>query len=77
VADPRPDLRDRFLGCLVGCAVGDALGAPFEGYWGWKLAASPTTNTVAEPTIANHGSIVDAKGSRMNGPFGRESLLCL
>ena len=25
------DLRDRFLGCLFGLAVGDALGAPFEG----------------------------------------------
>lgn len=31
---PRPSqLRSRFLGCLLGCAVGDALGAPFEGYW--------------------------------------------
>lgn len=27
------NLKDRFLGCLLGCAVGDALGAPFEGYW--------------------------------------------
>lgn len=26
-------LRERFLGCLLGCAVGDALGAPFEGLW--------------------------------------------
>jgi ADP-ribosyl-[dinitrogen reductase] hydrolase len=26
-------LRDRFLGCLLGCAVGDALGAPHEGLW--------------------------------------------
>lgn len=25
------DLRDRFVGCLLGLAVGDALGAPFEG----------------------------------------------
>jgi len=23
--------RDRFIGTLIGCAVGDALGAPFEG----------------------------------------------
>jgi ADP-ribosyl-[dinitrogen reductase] hydrolase len=31
----RPDIppRDRFVGCLLGCAVGDALGAPFEGMW--------------------------------------------
>ena len=27
------ELRDRFLGCLLGCAVGDAPGAPFEGVW--------------------------------------------
>jgi ADP-ribosylglycohydrolase len=26
-------LKDRFLGCLLGCAVGDALGAPYEGLW--------------------------------------------
>jgi ADP-ribosyl-[dinitrogen reductase] hydrolase len=25
--------KDRFLGCLLGCAVGDALGAPYEGLW--------------------------------------------
>jgi ADP-ribosylglycohydrolase len=34
---PRPELRDRFHGCLLGCAVGDALGAPFEGYWDHQL----------------------------------------
>jgi ADP-ribosyl-[dinitrogen reductase] hydrolase len=26
-------LRERVLGCLLGCAVGDALGAPYEGLW--------------------------------------------
>jgi poly(ADP-ribose) glycohydrolase ARH3 len=26
-----PSLKDRFSGCLLGLAVGDALGAPFEG----------------------------------------------
>jgi poly(ADP-ribose) glycohydrolase ARH3 len=26
-----PSLQDRFLGCLLGLAVGDAIGAPFEG----------------------------------------------
>lgn len=25
------NLRDRFMGSIIGCAVGDALGAPFEG----------------------------------------------
>ena len=33
----RPDLADRFEGSLLGCAVGDALGAPFEGYWEHQL----------------------------------------
>ena len=37
MAEPSPDLQDRFLGCLMGCAVGDALGAPFEGYWEHQL----------------------------------------
>jgi ADP-ribosylglycohydrolase len=29
--------KDRFLGCLLGCAVGDALGAPFEGLWSHSI----------------------------------------
>jgi ADP-ribosylglycohydrolase len=31
------NLRDRFLGCLLGCAVGDALGAPHEGLWSHSI----------------------------------------
>ncbi len=30
-------LRDRFVGCLLGCAVGDALGAPYEGLWSHSI----------------------------------------
>jgi ADP-ribosyl-[dinitrogen reductase] hydrolase len=30
---PELELLDRVTGCLLGCAVGDALGAPFEGLW--------------------------------------------
>jgi ADP-ribosylglycohydrolase len=37
VCETEPLLSNRFLGCLVGCAVGDALGAPFEGYWEHQL----------------------------------------
>ena len=29
-AFPPPSLLDRFRGCILGQAVGDALGAPFE-----------------------------------------------
>ena len=31
------NVQSRVLGCLMGCAVGDALGAPFEGYWDHQL----------------------------------------
>jgi ADP-ribosyl-[dinitrogen reductase] hydrolase len=31
------NLRDRFLGCVLGGAVGDALGAPYEGLWSHTL----------------------------------------
>ena len=30
-------LADRVLGCLLGCAVGDALGAPYEGLWAHSI----------------------------------------
>src|SRR5262245_14378765 len=33
MSDLSVDLRSRCLGGLLGCAVGDALGAPFEGLW--------------------------------------------
>jgi ADP-ribosylglycohydrolase len=35
-------LKDRFLGCLLGCAVGDALGAPFEGLWSHSIPDEET-----------------------------------
>lgn len=35
-------LRDRFLGCLLGCAVGDALGAPYEGLWSHSIPNEET-----------------------------------
>ncbi len=34
-------LRDRFVGCLLGCAVGDALGAPLEGLWSHSIPDEP------------------------------------
>jgi ADP-ribosylglycohydrolase len=37
LAKSTEELRDRFLGCLLGCAVGDALGAPFEGLWAHSI----------------------------------------
>jgi ADP-ribosylglycohydrolase len=35
-------LKDRFLGCLLGCAVGDALGAPYEGLWSDSIPEADT-----------------------------------
>jgi ADP-ribosyl-[dinitrogen reductase] hydrolase len=34
--------RERFLGCLLGCAVGDALGAPYEGLWARSIPDEET-----------------------------------
>jgi ADP-ribosylglycohydrolase len=34
------DLTDRVLGCVLGGAVGDALGAPFEGLWSHSIPES-------------------------------------
>ena len=39
---PAVPLKDRFLGCLLGCAVGDALGTPFEGLWPHSIPDDPT-----------------------------------
>ena len=39
---PAVQLKDRFLGCLLGCAVGDALGAPFEGLWSHSIPDEST-----------------------------------
>jgi poly(ADP-ribose) glycohydrolase ARH3 len=47
-------LRDRFLGCLLGLAVGDALGAPYEGlpadniYWAYGPADVIVTHPVGD-----------------------------
>ena len=44
-----PSLTDRFLGCLLGLATGDAFGAPFEGlgpydiYQGFGFAGGSST----------------------------------
>ena len=35
------ELRKKFLGSIVGCAVGDALGAPFEGALPWHIDLNP------------------------------------
>ena len=55
-ADATPSLLDRFRGCLLGQAVGDALGAPFETmpgsaiYYGFgsarKILAAPPVETL-------------------------------
>ncbi len=35
-------LKEQILGCLLGGAVGDALGAPFEGLWSHSIPLKPT-----------------------------------
>jgi poly(ADP-ribose) glycohydrolase ARH3 len=42
---PQPDLQNRFIGCFLGLALGDALGAPHEGgpveKLAWRLICLP------------------------------------
>lgn len=38
MGDRLPDMKSRFAGCLVAAAVGDCLGAAYEGYSGTDLA---------------------------------------
>ncbi len=38
---PAAHLTDRVLGCVLGGAVGDALGAPFEGLWSHCIPPAP------------------------------------
>jgi ADP-ribosylglycohydrolase len=52
-------LNDKFYGCLIGGAIGDAMGAPVEGLNYWEiqaqygilsdLIASPRSNTNRQP----------------------------
>jgi poly(ADP-ribose) glycohydrolase ARH3 len=48
-----PTLLDRFRGCLLGLAVGDALGAPFEGIdaYGIYSAFGPARSIVDHPPV--------------------------
>lgn len=41
-AQPATTLDDRVSGCLLGAAVGAALGAPFDGEWGRSIPSSKT-----------------------------------
>jgi poly(ADP-ribose) glycohydrolase ARH3 len=66
----KEDLKSRFVGALLGTAIGDALGAPVEGYSmemvesvykGWKMISGRYTDDtemmigVAESLIENNG----------------------
>src|SRR5579885_827723 len=58
---PDPSVRERFAGCLLGGAVGDALGAPVE-FWTLaeirrRLGAAGMTDYL--PAYGRHGAITD------------------
>ena len=50
------DILDKFKGTLIGCAVGDALGAPVEGMTAMPYARctarSPTSSTAGSVRVA-------------------------
>ncbi len=58
------DRLERFIGCLVGTAVGDSLGAQREGASGfaevWEIGPRYTDDTVMTLGVAE--SLVEAKG---------------
>jgi poly(ADP-ribose) glycohydrolase ARH3 len=46
-----PPTQDQFVGCMLGLAVGDATGAPFEGLPGWMIYnQGPALRIVETPT---------------------------
>lgn len=54
----KASLRDRFYGCLVGGAIGDALGAPVESLNYWEIEAK-------------HGRLVELVGSPRGNSNGK------
>jgi len=43
--------QDQFIGCLIGLAVGDATGAPYEGTPAWLIYKDgPATSIVEAPS---------------------------
>lgn len=65
-ARPRIDISDRFLGCLLGLAIGDAFGMPVEGFppelirerFGWLDRYHPRTDAAGDEIEAS-GEITD------------------
>jgi ADP-ribosyl-[dinitrogen reductase] hydrolase len=63
---PQPDIPDRFLGCLLGLAIGDAFGMPVEGFaspeirnrYGWLDTYYPRTDASGNE-IEAAGEITD------------------
>jgi hypothetical protein len=60
--DKKVASKERFPGCLLGCAVGDALGAPNEGLWSESIPSAEVLLTgfmerailsVSTPTTPN------------------------
>ena len=60
------DIRDKIFGCIVGGAIGDSLGVPFEGCVGFddlpELRAMSAISDDTQLTLASCEGIVEAKG---------------
>lgn len=44
------DIKDKIIGCVIGLAIGDALGAPLEGKYSSKIR-NPKIRVAILPTI--------------------------
>jgi len=60
--DPRISLKDRFLGCLLGLAIGDALGLPVEGWTRERIHARFDWLDRYEPRRDARGEVELEKG---------------
>ena len=64
------DLKSKFLGCILGCACGDALGQPYEGFLGSNLDKIHDINIKyrgrytddTQLTLAIANALIEAKG---------------
>ncbi|MEA3402806.1 MAG: ADP-ribosylglycohydrolase family protein [Armatimonadota bacterium] len=81
MSNSEPDIRSRFTGCLLAAAIGDCLGAAYEGYSGSDLAEAyydgrfqPSSMTMGEWTDDTSMLVATAKSLAARGEVDGEDL---